>query len=82
MHFFLTPASMYGDDINRMLEERYAIDRLSGGINEMAEVFDLDFLLLDTHPGVNEENSNWPWRWLTAWCWSCAPIVRTFRVRR
>ena len=43
MHFFLTPASMYGDDINRMLEERYAIDRLSGGINEMAEVFDLDF---------------------------------------
>jgi MinD-like ATPase involved in chromosome partitioning or flagellar assembly len=52
---FFAPASMYGDDINRMLEERYAIDRLSGGINEMAEVFDLDFLLLDTHPGVNEE---------------------------
>jgi septum site-determining protein MinD len=52
---FLTPASMYGDDINRVVEERYAIDRLSGGINKMAEVLDLDFLLLDTHPGVNEE---------------------------
>jgi MinD-like ATPase involved in chromosome partitioning or flagellar assembly len=52
---FLAPASMYGEDINRVVENRYAIERLSGGINEMAEILDLDFLLLDTHPGVNEE---------------------------
>jgi MinD-like ATPase involved in chromosome partitioning or flagellar assembly len=52
---FLAPASMYGEDINRVIENRYAIERLSGGINEMAEILDLDFLLLDTHPGVNEE---------------------------
>jgi MinD-like ATPase involved in chromosome partitioning or flagellar assembly len=52
---FLSPASLNMEDINRILQQGYSIDRLSGGINEMAEILDLDFLLIDTHPGLNQE---------------------------
>ncbi|NER08704.1 MAG: MinD/ParA family protein [Okeania sp. SIO3C4] len=52
---FLAPASFNVDDINRIVQEGYDIERLSGGINEMATLLDLDFLLIDTHPGLNQE---------------------------
>ncbi|MBE9099245.1 MinD/ParA family ATP-binding protein [Vacuolonema iberomarrocanum] len=52
---FLAPASFNLDDINRIVQDGYEIERLSGGINEMAELLDLDFLLIDTHPGLNQE---------------------------
>lgn len=52
---FLAPASFNVDDINRIVQEGYDIDRLSGGINEMADLLDLEFLLIDTHPGLNQE---------------------------
>ena len=51
----LSPASMHAEDINRIVQQGYDIDRLSGGINAMAEALNLDFLLLDTHPGLNQE---------------------------
>lgn len=52
---FLAPASFQLDDINRIVQEGYDIDRLSGGINTMATDLDLDYLLIDTHPGLNRE---------------------------
>jgi MinD-like ATPase involved in chromosome partitioning or flagellar assembly len=52
---FLSPASFNVDDINRIVQEGYDIERLSGGINEMADLLDLEFLLIDTHPGLNQE---------------------------
>lgn len=52
---FLAPASFKLDDIDRIVQEGYDIDRLSGGINSMAADLDLDYLLVDTHPGLNRE---------------------------
>jgi len=52
---FLSPASFKLEDIDRIVQEGYDIDRLSGGINTMATDLDLDFLLVDTHPGLNRE---------------------------
>jgi MinD-like ATPase involved in chromosome partitioning or flagellar assembly len=52
---FLAPASFNTEDINRIVREGYDVDRLSGGINDMAAELALDFLLVDTHPGLNSE---------------------------
>lgn len=52
---FLSPASFQVNDINRIIQEGYDIDRLSGGINDMGITLDLDYLLVDTHPGLNQE---------------------------
>lgn len=52
---FLAPASFDTEDISRIVHEGYDFDRLSGAVNDVGKLLQLDFLLLDTHPGLNNE---------------------------
>ncbi len=52
---FLIPSSLNAGEIARILREGYDVSRLHDGINELVEELELDYLLIDTHPGVNEE---------------------------
>lgn len=42
-------------DIARIVREGYEVSRLNDGINDLIDALDLDYLFVDTHPGVNEE---------------------------
>jgi septum site-determining protein MinD len=51
----LIPSSVKPAAITRVLQESYDPGTLNDGIQRAAEAFDLDVLLIDTHPGLNEE---------------------------
>ena len=52
---FLIPASMQTGEITRILQEGYDVGLLNNGFQQFMETLELDYLLIDTHPGVNEE---------------------------
>ncbi|QDU74930.1 MinD/ParA/CobQ/CobA-like protein [Bremerella volcania] len=52
---FLVPASIKTNEIGRVLKEGYDVGLLNDGFKRLIQKLDLDFLLIDTHPGVNEE---------------------------
>ena len=52
---YLIPSSMQPGEIARVLREGYDAQRLTAGIRDLVEEFHLDTLLIDTHPGLNEE---------------------------
>jgi len=52
---FLIPSSMQPGEITRVLREGYDPQRLSSGLRDLIDTLALDFLLIDTHPGLNEE---------------------------
>lgn len=52
---YLVPASMKSADIARVLKEGYDVEKLNAGFDQLLEALDLDFLFVDTHPGMNEE---------------------------
>jgi MinD-like ATPase involved in chromosome partitioning or flagellar assembly len=52
---FLVPASVKAGEIARILKEGYDVNALNDGFQDLTETLALDFLLIDTHPGVNEE---------------------------
>lgn len=52
---YLVPSSMRPGDIARILREGYDVEALSDGLRLFARELDLDFLFIDTHPGLNEE---------------------------
>jgi septum site-determining protein MinD len=52
---WLVPASLTAQAITRLLEEGYDINRLSDNFDVLLDEFDLDYLLIDTHPGLNKE---------------------------
>lgn len=52
---FLIPSSIRTGEIARILREGYDVARLNEGFQNLIEALRLDFLLIDTHPGVNEE---------------------------
>ena len=52
---FLVPSSIKTGEIARVLREGYDVAKLNDGIQEMTRDLHLDILLVDTHPGVNEE---------------------------
>jgi MinD-like ATPase involved in chromosome partitioning or flagellar assembly len=52
---FLIPASMKAGDIARVLREGYDVSVLRDGFHEAIDSLALDTLLIDTHPGLNEE---------------------------
>ena len=54
-HMYLVPASMKSADIVRVLKEGYDVEKLNAGFDELLEALNLDFLFVDTHPGMNEE---------------------------
>lgn len=52
---YLIPSSMKTGDIARILREGYDVGLLNDGYERLIKQLNLDFLLIDTHPGLNEE---------------------------
>jgi MinD-like ATPase involved in chromosome partitioning or flagellar assembly len=52
---FLIPSSMQPGEIARILREGYDAQHLTEGIRDLVATLSLDVLLIDTHPGLNEE---------------------------
>ena len=52
---FLVPSSMKTGDIARVLREGYDVGLLNDGYQRLIDTLDLDVLMIDTHPGLNEE---------------------------
>ncbi|HYY87414.1 MAG TPA: MinD/ParA family protein [Chloroflexota bacterium] len=52
---FLIPSSIKAGDIARVLREGYDVGLLNDGIHELVSALELDVLMIDTHPGLNEE---------------------------
>jgi len=52
---FLVPSSIKTGEIARILKEKYDVEDLNTGFQELCVQLDLDYLMIDTHPGVNEE---------------------------
>ena len=52
---FLIPCSAQADEIVNVLREGYDVSLLTGGFRKLISELSLDTLLIDTHPGLNEE---------------------------
>jgi septum site-determining protein MinD len=52
---FLIPSSPRISDIMRALREGYDVGLLNDGLRKLIEGLGLDVLMIDTHPGLNEE---------------------------
>lgn len=52
---FLIPSSLNTEEIARILREGYDVALLNDGLQDLLTRLKLDFLFIDTHPGVNEE---------------------------
>lgn len=52
---FFMPASLKMEDILAVYKIGYEVDNLTVGLMEVMENLELDFLLIDTHPGLDED---------------------------
>jgi septum site-determining protein MinD len=52
---FLIPSSIKPGEIARILREGYDVSLLNDGLHDLSKRLQLDYLFIDTHPGVNEE---------------------------
>ncbi len=52
---FLIPSSIRVGEIARVLREGYDVGLLNDGFHKLIEELGLDVLMIDTHPGLNEE---------------------------
>jgi len=52
---FLIPSSIKPGEIARVLREGYDVGLLNDGFHDLVEALNLDVLMIDTHPGLNEE---------------------------
>ena len=52
---YVIPSSMKAGDIARVLREGYDVGVLREGFHEAIDALQLDVLMIDTHPGLNEE---------------------------
>jgi MinD-like ATPase involved in chromosome partitioning or flagellar assembly len=52
---YLIPVSSKQGEISKILREGYDVDVLQKGIERLRNTLALDYLLLDTHSGINEE---------------------------
>ncbi len=55
VNLWLIPSSISGAEISHVLRKGYDVNRLNEGLQTLLEVLDLDYLFIDTHPGLNEE---------------------------
>ncbi len=53
--FFLIPSSIRASDIARVLRDGYNVTLLDDGYKNLLEALELDVLIIDTHPGLNDE---------------------------
>ncbi len=51
----LIPASINPSEITRVLREGYDVGLLNDGYQDLIENLNLDVLMIDTHPGINDE---------------------------
>jgi MinD-like ATPase involved in chromosome partitioning or flagellar assembly len=54
-HVFLIPSSIKASEIARVLRQGYDVGLLKDGFHKLIEDLQLDVLMIDTHPGLNEE---------------------------
>ena len=52
---FLIPSSIKAGEIAKVLREGYDVGLLNDGFHGLIDKLNLDILLIDTHPGLNEE---------------------------
>lgn len=52
---YLIPSSIKAGEITRVLRDGYDVGLLNTGFRELVRKLKLDYLLIDTHPGLNEE---------------------------
>ncbi len=52
---YLIPSSIKAGEIARVLREGYDVSMLNDGFDELIQTLNLDVLMIDTHPGLNEE---------------------------
>lgn len=52
---YLVPSSIKVGDIARILREHYDVSLLTDGFRRLIDDLNLDVLLVDTHPGLNDE---------------------------
>lgn len=52
---FLIPSSIKAGEIARILREGYNVNLLAEGMRDITQQLNLDILMIDTHPGLNEE---------------------------
>lgn len=51
----LIPSSIKAGEIARILNEGYSVGLLNDGVRQLCQSLSLDYLLIDTHPGLNRE---------------------------
>jgi MinD-like ATPase involved in chromosome partitioning or flagellar assembly len=54
-HLFLIPSSIQASEIVNVLREGYDVSLLTDGFRKLIKELTLDVLIIDTHPGLNEE---------------------------
>jgi MinD-like ATPase involved in chromosome partitioning or flagellar assembly len=52
---WLVPSSLQSGEIARVLREGYDVGLMNEGLQDLIDHLALDYLLIDTHPGLNEE---------------------------
>jgi MinD-like ATPase involved in chromosome partitioning or flagellar assembly len=52
---YLIPSSIKARDITRILREGFDFGMLNDGFQDLIDALELDYLFIDTHPGLNEE---------------------------
>lgn len=52
---FLVPSSVKADDIARILQNGYEVKVMNEGFRSLVKEFQLDYLFIDTHPGLSKE---------------------------
>jgi MinD-like ATPase involved in chromosome partitioning or flagellar assembly len=55
LNIWLIPASIRTGEIARILREGYDVGLLNEGFHTLLDKLQLDYLFIDTHPGLNEE---------------------------
>lgn len=52
---WLVPSSINGLEISKIVRDGYDVNKLNLGLQTFRKKFKLDYLFIDTHPGLNEE---------------------------
>jgi MinD-like ATPase involved in chromosome partitioning or flagellar assembly len=52
---YLIPSSLRSGEISKVLKEGYDVTLMTDGLEDLIDKLNLDYLIIDTHPGVNEE---------------------------
>jgi MinD-like ATPase involved in chromosome partitioning or flagellar assembly len=54
-NLWLVPSSIKGREISQVLRDGFDFNKLNDGLQSLINELALDFLFIDTHPGLNEE---------------------------